>query len=134
MGAANDEKILELKNKIQEKKDKIGKTKFVPVTHCSIELDGTRYNLQVLGNEQLTFMLIKLNAFQMSMDNLGIKTCNICGYTVQDWIADIKLKLEVIAQKTEESSLKVLENKLSTLLSEDKKTELELGAIAELLK
>jgi hypothetical protein len=133
MGAANDKKILALRNKIQEKKDKIGKTRFVPVTNCSIELDGTRHNLQVLNNEQLTYMLIRLNALRLSMEDLGIKICNISGYTVQDWITDIKMKLEVLAQKTEENSLKALEIKLSTLLSEDKKTELELTSIADLL-
>jgi hypothetical protein len=44
------------------------------------------------------------------------------------------MKLNVIAQKAEEDNLKALEKKLSTLLSEDKKTEMELDSIANLLK
>ena len=43
----NDDRILELKEKIEEKKQELsGKnTKFVPVTNCIIELDGMTNNL-----------------------------------------------------------------------------------------
>ena len=46
----------------------------------------------------------------------------------------MKARLEVIATKREENNLKAMETKLDKLLSEDKKTELELDSIAELLK
>jgi len=134
MASSNDQKILDLKAQIEHKKAMIERTKFSPVTNCSIEMDGTRYNLHTLNSDSLTYLLINLNCFQMSIKDLGIKKYEMSGYAIEDWINDIKMKLKVIAQKAEEDNLKALEKKLSTLLSEDKKTELELDSIANLLK
>lgn len=133
MGTANDKKVLELKAKIQEKKDKIEKIKFTSLTNCSIELDGVRHNILVMDKDSLTLLLIKLNTYRMSMKDLCIEELNMWGYPIQDWISDIQLKLKVISQKSEEEKLRILEKKLGTLLSEDKKTELELTSIASLL-
>lgn len=58
----------------------------------------------------------------------------ISGYSVTAWIKDIKSKLEVSDLKKEESDLKKMESKLDKLLSDDKKTELEIDEIAALLK
>jgi hypothetical protein len=133
MGTANDKKVLELKAKIQEKRDKFEKVKFTSLTNCSLELDGVRNNILIMDKDFLTLLLIKLNSYRMSMVDLGVEELNIGGYAIQDWISDIQLKLKVIAQKSEEEKLKILEKKLGTLLSEDKKTELELTSIASLL-
>lgn len=134
MGAANDKKILGLKTLIAEKKEKLEKAKFVPITNCSIEFEGVRSNIQVLGKDQLTLLLIRLNAYRLSMVDLGIDECPISGYDLKDWITDIKLRVKVLDLKKEEESLKALERKLETLLSDDKKTELELSSIASMLK
>ena len=48
--------------------------------------------------------------------------------------SDIKSKLEVSGLKKEECDLKKMESKLDKLLSDDKKTELEIDEIAALLK
>jgi hypothetical protein len=68
------------------------------------------------------------------MKSLKIETLNISGYSINDWMTDIKLKLDILSQKEEENSLKALESKLAALLSNDKKTELELSSIEKLLK
>jgi hypothetical protein len=129
----NDEKVLNLKKKIEEKKAKIGTTRFSPITNCIIEFRDGRKNIQTLKNEDLTILLIELNSFRMSMKDLGIKNCTISGYDISDWIQDIKSRLAVIVQKKEEAELKTLEKKLDTLLSSDKRTELELDSIEKLL-
>jgi hypothetical protein len=131
--AANDKKILDLKNTIATKKSKIKSIKFVPSTNCSLDFDGTRFNIHTLSADALTLLLIKLNSLVLSMNDLKISSLIISGYSVQSWITDIKVKLEIIAQKEEENNLKALESKLSTLLSNDKRTELELEAIEKLL-
>ena len=58
----NDDRILELKKQIEEKKTTLTKknAKFSPETNCILILDGTTYNLNVLNNESLTFLKIKL--------------------------------------------------------------------------
>ena len=70
----------------------------------------------------------------MSAKDLNMTDFEISGYSVTTWIKDIKSKLEVSGLKKEESDLKKMESKLDKLLSDDKKTELEIDEIAALLK
>lgn len=125
----NDQKIMELKKQIEEKKIKLGKSqKFTPITNCSIELDGVRTNIQVLNKEQLTYLLVKLNSYALSAKSLEIDFV-ISGYHVADWITDIKSKLDFMSRKEEENKLKMMESKLHQLLSNEKKVELEIDEI-----
>jgi hypothetical protein len=136
----NDKKILELKQKIEAKKKKLGNGKFIPITNCSIELDGQRYNIQVLAKEQLTLLLIKMNMYKMSAvqleeeDILSSSNFSISGYDINSWLSDISSRLEVLSQKDEEKKLKDLETTLHQLLSSDKQTEIKLQNIEDLLK
>lgn len=136
MANINDQKILELKKQIEEKQKKVKKAqKFSPITNCSIEVDGTRFNLNVLSKEQTISMLVKLNAYAMSAKEMDlIEQYIICNYNVVDWISDLKSKLEFMSRKEEEAKLKAMEAKLDKLLSNDKRVELEIDEIAELLK
>ncbi|WP_340032648.1 hypothetical protein NSQ20_12360 [Paenibacillus sp. FSL K6-1122] len=135
MANLNDSKILELKKQIEEKKKSVGKSKkFTPVTNCSIELDGVRINIQTLTKEQLIFLLVKLNSYAASAIELELlDQYVISGYNIADWIGDLKSKLEFINSKDEEQKLRLMESKLDKLLSDDKKVELELNEIAEML-
>ena len=127
----NDDKIMELKAQIKEKKAKLKSLKkFTPVTNCSLEFDGIRYNLHVLSKDTTIPLLVKLNMHRLSAVDLGIlDDYVISGYKIEEWIADIKAKLDFLSQKEEESKLQMLENKLTALLSLDKKVELELDEI-----
>lgn len=130
----NDDRILELKEKIEEKKQELsGKnTKFVPVTNCIIELDGMTNNLHTCDSDKLALLLVKLNLYKKEAENLDIDFV-ISGYSIDDWITDIKNKFDIIKTKAEIYNLKTMESKLDELLSEDKKTELEIDDIAALL-
>jgi len=58
----NDEKILALRKQIENKKEELKKAvRFNPITNCSIELGGTRYNINTLTQEQLVILLVELN-------------------------------------------------------------------------
>ncbi|PYE51464.1 hypothetical protein HUB98_05595 [Paenibacillus barcinonensis] len=135
MANLNDSKILELKKQIEEKKKSVSKSKkFTPVTNCSIELDGVRINIQTLTKEQLISLLVKLNSYAASAIELELlDQYIISGYNIADWIGDLKSKLDFINSKDEEQKLKLMESKLDKLLSDDKKVELELNEIAEML-
>ena len=132
----NDDRILELKKQIEAKKKSISerKVRFIPETNCVLNLNGVTSNLNVCGKEELNFLLIKLNIYLMSAENLGMSDFEISGYNVTVWIKDIKNKFKVLNLKKEEADLKRMENKLDKLLSDDKKTELEIDEIDELLK
>jgi hypothetical protein len=135
MTNVNDERILELRKQIETKKTNLGKTlRFTPVTNCVIELDGVKQNLQVLPKEQLVSLLVRVHAYLMSAKSLGIADqYMIGGYKAEEWIADIKSKIDIISRKEDERALVLMEEKLSKLLSDGKKVELEIDEIASLL-
>ena len=131
----NDKKIMELKKQIEEKKNKVSKSqRFTPITNCSIEVDGIRYNIQVLTKEQLITLMVKLNSYSMSAKDLELDGFVISGFEVSNWIQDIKSKLDYVSRKEEENKLRIMEAKLDQLLSNEKKGELELDEIASFLK
>lgn len=136
MSNSNDQRILIIKKQIAEKKEKLGKNvRFNPVTNCSIEIDGDRNNIQVLAKEQLISLMVKLNAYLMSAKALGVaEEYLVGGYSPVDWIADIQSRIDILSRKNEENQLKAMEDKLSKLLSEGKKVELEIDEIESLLK
>ena len=98
-----------------------------------LNLDNQTYNLNVLQIDDLKFLLIKLNMYLMSANDLDI-AFDISGYNVSEWMVDIKSKIEIFEHKKAESDLKALESKLDKMLSDEKKTELELDEIAALLQ
>ena len=129
----NDERVLQLKKLIETKKAELFIQKFVPITNCVLDMEDKKYNLNVLQEKELEFLMVKLNAYAMSADNLKIGLV-ISGYGVNEWLADISGKLAVITDKKKRDELKALEAKLDKMLSDEKKTELELDEIAALLK
>ncbi len=131
----NDDRVLQLKKIIDEKKENLKSCKktFLPITNCILDLDGQKYNLNVLQFDELQLLLVKLNIYLTSAVSLNISLM-ISGYSINDWIEDINNKLDVLEFRRKENELKVLENKLNKMLSDEKKTELELDEIAALLK
>jgi len=133
----NDDKIMLLKSQIAEKKKKGLKTKkkFSPLTNCSIEIDGVRLNLQVLNKENLIHLLVKLNSYLLSAVDLGLEDeYNFSGYSIDQWITDVKLKLDILKYEEEDRKLKELERKLHVLLSSEKQVELAINEIESLIK
>lgn len=69
----------------------------------------------------------------MSCDNLKIEDYKLDGFSLNDWMTDINNKLSIKNRKSEEEKLKKLESKLESMLSEDKKIELELNEISKMI-
>lgn len=134
MATKNDERVLQLKEIIDKKRAELkAVNRFVPVTNCVLDLDNQKYNLNVLQLNDLKLLLVKLNMYFMSAKNLGIIELELSGYNVAEWMTDIKSKIEIFEHKAKEAELKALEAKLDKMLSDEKKTELELDEIAALL-
>lgn len=132
----NDEKIIKLKQQIEEKRNKLGNLKrFTPITNCILELDGVTTNIQILSKEKLALLLVKLNLYKMSIENLNMSfdKIMISGYDIRDWMSDVLAKINVISYKEEEQKLKTMESKLVELLSNEKKTELAIDEIEKML-
>jgi hypothetical protein len=136
MANTNDTRILELRKQIADNKAKLGKaTRFNPTTNCIIELDGIRFNIKAMPSDTLMFLLIKLNAYLMSADALGVADkCVVSGYSLRSWVEDVASQLDVLSRREEEKALTQMEEKLEKLLSEDKQVELQIDNIANMLK
>ena len=132
----NDDKILALKQQIQDKKQKIRSAeKFVPLTNCSLELYGVRYNIRTLNEENAFLLLSRLYSCKVAATNLNIpKDIKISGYQIEEWIKDLQSYINQQIRKKEEQKLRSLESKLELLLSQEKKTELEINEIESLLE
>lgn len=123
-----------MKEKIEEKKKQLAQSAkpFTPKTNCSLELAGTRFNLHVSDKPTLTNILLSLNSMRLSAIDLGmVDIVDACGFKLTDWIDDVKMKLMIVDRKNEEARLKVMEQKLESLMSEDKRVELELEKIVK---
>lgn len=130
---SNDIKIMKLKDGIKIKKEKLSSIKkFSPKTNCIIELYGVKSNIQVLGKDSLILLASKLHSYYKSAKELGYEL-KISGYYACDWIDDIKSKLDVLTVKDEERKLEEMERKLTDLLSNDKRVELEIDEIESML-
>lgn len=133
MAQKNDERIMQLKQRIEQKRNDLAKhnSRFVPITNCLLVLDKVTYNLHVDSSELL---LIKLNMMAMSARDLDIDTSTfmISGYSLDNWIVDVKSNLEAQKNIKEKNNLNSLEKQLTALLSEDKQTELEIDRLTEL--
>ena len=128
----NDNKILELKEQITKKKNLLGKAaRFSPQTNCILNFQGATHNLNVLTKEQLIPILLSLESQYRIAVELEIEDEFILGnYKVLLWLEDLHSKLNYLNKKKEEAKLKAMEDKLSALLSNEKRVELELAEIA----
>lgn len=131
----NDQKILNLQKKVDEKKKALAKAqRFAPVTNCSLAFEGDRYNLNTLDVGACMILLIRLHVYQMSAKDLKIEEpVVVSNYTLSDWEKDLKAKLAHFQREVEKRKFKTMEAKLATLLSEDTQTELALDDIEKAL-
>ena len=131
----NDKRILDLKKNIELKKKTIKQNeKFNPVTNCMLKIGETMYNINVLDVTSLIFLLGKLDTYLKVVQTEKLTNCTIISnFEIRDWHGDILSKIRTIKLKEEMSTLKSMEDKLGKLLSDKKKTELELDDIESFL-
>lgn len=136
MAQKNDDRIMQLKEQIEKKREELAASntsRFIPITNCLLVIDKTTYNLHVDSSELL---LIKLNSMRLSAKDLGIDTSKlmISGYSLDNWITDVKNNLSIQNYRTEKKKLDSLEKQLTALLSDDKQTELQIDQLAALFQ
>lgn len=128
MATKNDKVILDLKKEIEAKKKLLSsEPKFLPVTNCNLELDGTRYNLHVVNQETLLMLIAKLSAMKTALAIvMPNETLTFGGYPAAVWLEDLSMKFKVQNVSRERDRLQKLEANLHALLSIDTKVELEI--------
>ena len=83
MAQKNDERIMQLKQQIETKRNELANktSRFTPITNCLLVIDKVTYNLHVDSSELL---LIKVNMIAMSAKDLGLDISKviISGYSL----------------------------------------------------
>lgn len=137
MSTKNDEMILQLKKKVEEQKAELAKLPRTLQSETStvFRTDAENLNLRVMSVEQLKLLKVKLHTYEMAATDLkiGIDEVIISGFSIDKWMHDIDMQISVLTRVEKEKKLKETENTLNKLLSDDKRTELELEALAKSL-
>ncbi len=131
----NDNRIVKLKLEIEkrlkllENKGKNNNFK----TNCILDFEGMKFNFHTLSEDQSLLLLVRLLSYKMASEKYSIDLPKISGYSFDDWISDLKLKLENASYKYQLADLREKLRRLNELLSNDKRTELELDEIEKML-
>lgn len=126
----NDEKIIELKKKIADKKEKINAV-FEPKTDMRITLNGRQYDINSLPFKELVQVAIVFNSYVQSAKQLCLlEDFNFSEYNAQLYIDDILARITYLRNKSELTNLQITERELESLLSAEKKTEMAIDKIA----
>lgn len=135
-----DERVLILLRLAQKKKANINITEKAQwLTNCSLSIGSDRINLHVEAD--ISKLIEFYGALKVAKENFdaAAKELNIPkvykhqGYKAEDWMADIKTRINKIKLKDEKLELETIEAKLEKLISPGKRAELELEAIEKIL-
>lgn len=139
----NDTRIMNLKADIQKRKEKLALSPvtFLPETNCILKLDGKNINLHTCDEDKLLSLAIDLNCKLISAASLPSpfvpetdpEKIMVSGFSIKCWMNDIYNLMQLGKHEKEVRKLNGLERELSTLLSEDVKTELRLDEIEKLI-
>ena len=136
MSTKNDEMILQLKKKVEEQKAELAKLPRTLQAETSTVLrqDVDNLNLRVMSVEQLKLLKVKLHTYAMAAADLeiGIDEFTISGFSIDKWMHDIDMQISVLTRAEKEKKLKETEATLNRMLSDDKRTELELQELVKM--
>jgi hypothetical protein len=134
----NDQRIKELQQKVQEQESNLSeKQKYRYVTNSILNLDGTTYNLHVLNLSSLLDLTAKLFNYEISFTKakeyleLTDYASNIDGYSIEEWLQDIKARVELLKWQAKKDNLRFAKERLKQLLSEEAKVADTLEQIAK---
>lgn len=140
MASQNDAKIQAMLKQIETKKKEVSKIeRFVPETSMTIDVAGTRYNLNTVTD---TAKFIEITAHLISQKtnwDAANKTLGTTiefssgGFSLEQWVSDIQGRLKQVSLRQKKQAISEMEKKLESLMSNDLRTELELSKLEEIL-
>lgn len=141
MSAKNDAAIKELMEKVEEQKAGLGKREKVAwQTNGIFKRDADNFfNLNTVSNFNilafaLGFLIREESSFQEACQRLGIVgEFKWDGYSVKDWEEDFKTRVKLVEWDNRKKQLEATQKRLSQLVSEEARTEMELDDIKKLL-
>jgi len=143
MAKKNDNLVSQLLKKVDEKKAQIDKIKNPSYTTnmsypMIIHGSANRINLNVADEEVLMWTMVGLETMidkaAASATRHGVVYTNdFAGFKLSEWRDDIVLKLKQKQSQRQVVELRTIEKQLKGLMSEDKRTNLELEKLSKLL-
>lgn len=138
----HDEKVKQMLDLLEKKKIDLGKKPSqVLKTNGLLKFsDSTHVNLNTITTvdeavKSLAQILCNQFAYAEACKSLGVtSTFNYSGYPIEDWITDLKFRVDVINFNAKQAEFNQISKKLEGLISEDLRTETELGNIEAMLK
>ena len=141
MAKKTDQKTLDLIKEVKRRKEEISKIEKPNwITNCSFsynEGSASRVNIHV---EASVKNLVSMAAFLRDREHSYDETAKVMGvdapaftwdgFTVADWVEDIKSRINKVQIASKKKSLEALEERLNAIISPELRAELELEAIA----
>jgi len=141
MAKKNDNLVAQLLKKVEEKKEQIKKIKnpdFTTNLSFPILESNTRLNLNAVDEDVLFYLLVKIDTMKSAAviaKKEDIVYDELWGsFKLDEWYNDIVLKIKQRQAQRQVAELKTIENKLKGLMSEDKRTNMELESLSKLLE
>ena len=138
---AQDQTVLLLIEKVKEKKSQIQKVENPSwKTNCVFTLGGDKINIRTLQTvSELVSIASAVRARETSwkevIEELGVKEdCVVCDYSPNDWMSDIKTRVNKININMDKRNLAKLEERLDKIISPELRAKMELEAIEKELE
>ena len=139
----NDEVIKQLIVKVTTQKEALGsKPKVAWKTNGVFKFDDdVFFNINTVQSTKplvngLAYMIDKQKSIVEAAERLGVEVSDVDfgGYSITEWEEDFKLRLSIIKWEAKKKELNETQNKLSQLVSEEARTEMELEKISKSLE
>ena len=134
----NDNRILELKKKIEQERAtlKESNSRFQPITSCILEFAGQKYNLNAMSANDLLLLLSLLSVIEQVNTKIAeemqfVKPATVNGYLLTEWIIDIRKKLDQVLYREKKAKLDKLEKQLTDLLTGETQTKLKVDNLED---
>ena len=134
----NDNRILELKKKIEQERAtlKESNNRFQPITSCILEFAGQKYNLNAMSANDLLLLLSLLSVIEQTSTEIAdemqfVKPATVNGYSLAEWITDIRKKLDQVLYREKKAKLDKLEKQLTDLLTGETQTKLKVDNLED---
>ncbi len=134
-----DTMTLQLIKEVKKQKEEISNAERPNwLTNCALSVLGRNINLHVETSiptliEAAALLIHKEEIYNVAAFRLGadVPPYLYDGYSVSDWLSDIKSRIDKISIQNKRRKLEVLENRLSSIVSPELRAKLELEAISK---
>lgn len=142
MANNTDQKTLDLIKEVNRRKEEIAKAEKPNwTTNCSFSyLEGSAnvVNLHVCKDVReminiAAFLVEKQKSYEEAVKMLGVvdpPDFKWCGFSVKDWIGDLKMRIGKVQIESKKKKLATLEERLNKIISPELRAQMELDAIA----